>query len=125
MKRIFAMMMILLLLLAGCSDYKKISGIWECTHYAMYNEYEDTWRPQPEAFLNLFEMTLYEDGRAILNTSGEKSTGMYTLESDTLVLNIRDNTSKYLWEGRELNLIEHPRVRITYEKTNKKIGEQE
>ncbi|MDZ7820817.1 MAG: hypothetical protein U5N26_02800 [Candidatus Marinimicrobia bacterium] len=98
-------------------------GIWECTHYAMYNEYEDIWRPQPEAFLNLFEMTLYEDGRAILNTSGEKSTGMYTLESDTLVLNIRDNTSKYLWEGRELKLIEHPRVRITYEKTNKKIGE--
>lgn len=119
MKYGITLILSLLLICTACSDYKRISGDWECTHYALHNEYEDTWRSQPEAFLNLFEMTLYEDGRAAMHVSGQKNTGSFTLENDTLVLNIRDNTSKYLWKKKELQLIEHPRVRITYTKTRK------
>ncbi|MDZ7796196.1 MAG: hypothetical protein U5N56_03735 [Candidatus Marinimicrobia bacterium] len=117
MKFTITLLLSLLLLCTACSDHKRISGDWECTHYALYNEYEETWRSQPEAFLNLFGMTLYEDGKAEMHVSGQENTGTFSLESDTLVLNIRDNTSKYLWKKKELQLIEHPGPYYLYENT--------
>ena len=118
MKRIFIIIAILSIILAGCSDYKKLSGIWQCSYYAIYAEYNNEWKSQAQEFIDLFELTLYKDGKVVTSTFGQKNEGIYTLHGDTLILNIRDSQTYYIWNDNTITLVGHPRAKITYTKTN-------
>ncbi len=118
MKRILIVIVVLSIIFAGCSDYKKLSGVWQCSYYAIYTEHSNEWKNQPQAFIDLFGLTLYEDGKAITNTFGQKNDGMYTLHSDTLILNISNSQTYYIWDDNTLTLVGHPRAKIIYTKAS-------
>jgi uncharacterized protein YceK len=123
MKKIILFLPVLVLLLSGCSDAKRLSGVWECSHYALYNEYKEEWSAQPAAFRNLFGMRIGEDSSIVMNIAGKDVQGHYVLQGDTLVMDIDGDTSRFVWDRRELRLTGRPRVRVHYTKSKRKPEE--
>ena len=125
MKKIILLLLViaLVLVLVFVPGKHKHEGVWTCSYYAMYNSQTDTWKEQNQEFLDLFVMKIYDDGKVVVSTSGNESEGTYTINKDTLNLNIMNTESHYVLDGKKLTLVKHPRAKIEYTKIAKIAGE--
>ena len=101
----------------------KVEGVWDCSYYAIYNAHNDEWQEQSEEILDLFLLKIYDKGRIIVTASGNDNEGSYTVNKDTLNVNIKNLESQYLIEKDKLTLVKHPRAKIKYTRITKVVGE--
>jgi hypothetical protein len=96
-----------------------IEGTWTCTYYAIFSPQTQEWNEQKDEFRELFEMEIFPKGRVIVSTSGNENEGTYTVNKDTLAVNVKDYMSYYLIDKNVITLVNHPRAKIEYTKITK------
>lgn len=110
---------VLLLLVFGSN---KVVGEWECASYEMFNPGADLWYAQSQEFIEKFSIKLYEDGSAETYAFGNSNMGEYSINKDTVSIEILGNVSKYLLTKNKMELVGHPRAKIVYIRISNKIG---
>lgn len=125
MKKIIILLVViaLVLVLVFVPGKHQHEGVWTCSYYAMYNAQTDTWKEQNQEFRDLFVMKIYDEGKVVVSTSGNETEGTYTINKDTLNLNIMNIKSQYVLDGKTLTLVKHPRAKIEYSKIAEIEGE--
>ncbi len=118
MKKIISLLILVVIVvtIVFIAKDNKLIGVWECSHYSIYNLQTQEWVEQGDQFTEMFEMEILPKGIIILATSGNNNEGTYMVNKDTLKITIRDNKSSYLIEKDKIILVNHPRAKIEYTK---------
>ncbi|MCF7832334.1 MAG: hypothetical protein K9N05_02005 [Candidatus Marinimicrobia bacterium] len=125
MKRILTLLalIVIVVIIVFVSKGNNLTGVWECTSYALLDNQDQTWIEQGSDFRDMFELKILDDKKIIVSTLGNENEGTYTVNGDTLIITIKENKTHYLHDKNTLTLVNHPRAKIVYTKAEKPTKE--